>query len=189
MDISSLTPEELQRLTPEQVQEELKRLTPEQLKRLTPEQTGAVMEILDPRFRPTPDEQERREAARTLRDAATWQRIASSCVEPILRSYELGELTFEEALDIVGRIAIGCWPQARVELLGTAAALALRIPNHQKRKPGVTKPLYPACIKSGAADLILSFKESQPEKRRTPTAYDPNSPLIQEALQILTIMR
>jgi len=194
MNILSLTPEELERLTPEQLLEELNHLTSQELKRFTPQQQGAVMETVDPRWRLTPEERRRRDAARALADPDTWRKIGSSCVEPILGSYQKGHITIAEATDIIDRISIGCWPQARVELIGETAALALRVPSHQDRKPGETKPVYPECIKSGTADLIICLKEKKPKKRVTPgisnrSTFDPSSPLIEETLQILTTLR
>jgi len=139
-------------------------------------------------FRQTDDEETRCNVARTLADPNAWRGIVASCISPILHSYSNGELSLGDAVDILGRIAIGCWPQDRVQLLGLLGALALRI-TPRKLKPGEKTPLYPSCIKSGTADLVLVLKDRQPDKRRAPTAYDPTSPIITEALQVLTTIR
>lgn len=185
----NLTPVELRQLTQEQLREELKRLPLERRKALMPEQVAVVMEVIDPRHRLTPEEEHRQAAARKLADPEVWSMAASSTIESILRSYELGEVTFQQALEIVGRISIGCWPQGRIQILGMAATLALRIRRQPAKKRGQHKPRYPSCIKIGTAEVILSLKKRQPATRRVPTAYDSTSPIILQAIDVLTTMR
>jgi hypothetical protein len=76
------------------------------------------MENLAPVFRLSLDEQQRRDGARQLMDAEAWKTFTSSCIVGVRRSYEAGEIVVEEAIRGVGRIAIGCWPQDRVQHLG-----------------------------------------------------------------------
>src|SRR5688572_22366936 len=118
MDILRLTLEELRCLSADALQYELQQLSSEQRKELTPEQVAAAMEILDSTFQLTPEERERRDAARRLADPDGWRVITASCLSLIRESYDLGELTLQDAIEAVGRIAIGCWPQNRVQLLG-----------------------------------------------------------------------
>jgi hypothetical protein len=60
---------------------------------------------------------------------------------------------------------------------------------------GERRPQYPTWIKRGTTELILLLQEREPEKRLTPgisnrsITYDPSSPLIDEALEILTILK
>jgi hypothetical protein len=114
MDISRLTPQEIQRLTPDAVQ-----FTPEERSRLTPEQCAAVLL--------SPDEQRQREAAWQLADAKAWREIAGSCVTHVLESYRRGDVDLRDALGAIHRAAIGCWAQDRIHLLALTAARALRI--------------------------------------------------------------
>lgn len=194
MDIFRLSPEALTRLTPQHLRQAVDRLTPEARACLTPEQVNAVMETVDPRYRLTPDERQRRDAARSLTAPDTWRMIVASCIDPIVRSRELDQLTFGDAVDIVKRISIGCWLPARIQLVGVIAILAPSVSTDQQRKPGDRRPRYPACIKSGTADLLLLLKKDNRRVRLTPDAYDVGgydggSPLIDEALRVLSIMR
>jgi hypothetical protein len=118
-----------------------------------------------------------------------WRKITASCIEPTLRSYEVGELTFEDALDRIDRISIACPHQVRMQLLGTMGYLARRV---SRRERTTRRPPYPECVRVGTADLVLSLKGESPAARITPGAanragrYDPSSPLIRRALDILT---
>ena len=188
MDISRLTPEELQSLTPEQLRETFKLLTPDQ--------QNAAVEHLDPAFRLTPDEQQRRDAAWNLADATTWRAIAAICIQHVVDSYGRGDIDMKDALAAMHRAAIGCWAQDRARLLGTTAVLALR-KEPLKKARGQRSPKWPLWVQNATADLVLYGQVRSPELRRSPLpAYsetdivtepgDGTSPLIAWALDILT---
>ncbi len=194
VDILVLPAKELSRLTADELQAALGKLTPEQRQSLAPEQVAAIMEVLDPAFRLTEEETQRRDAARRLVDPDNWRVIVASCLSLIRESYDNGELDLDDAVEAVGRIAIGCWPQDRVRLLGTMAALLLQR-TVKPRGAGDRRPTYATWIKRGTADLILLLKEREPTARLTPGRqnrkglFDPSSPIIRDALEILGQLR
>src|SRR5688572_11791283 len=110
-DLLNLEVSELSRLSPERLKAALASLSPEDRKRLTPEQVAAIMAASDLRFAWTSDEERRRRAALELADPSVWRQVAASYVEPIVRTYTLGEIDFDEAIQILGRVSIGCMPQ------------------------------------------------------------------------------
>ncbi len=193
VDILILSAIELSRLAADELKAALAKLTPEQRKNLTSEQVAAIVEVLDPAFRLTEEETQRRDAARRLIDPDNWRVFVASCLSLIRESYDNREIDLEDAVEAVGRIAIGCWPQARATLLGTMAALLLQRIS-KPRGAGDRKPAYATWIRRGTADLVIVLKEREPTARLTPgrqnrDSYDPSSPIIRDALVILNQLK
>jgi hypothetical protein len=153
--------------------------------RLTPDQVEAELERLDPSFRLTPTEQQQREVALRLEDAATWVNMVWAAIGPIADSYENGDLTLQDALRLVRRLSIACVLPARLQLLGRMVLVALtRSPRPRAR--GERRPPHSKVVRDVTAEFVLWLKEQHPDQRRSPTAYEQSSPLIDRAVATLT---
>jgi hypothetical protein len=157
----------------------------------SPSAVDAVLNESDASFQLGLEELRRREAALAIvGDANAWQRYTASLIKPLLLSCRENELSLEDALTWLDRVSIACLRSTRMSLLGTFAYLALRTPRSGLQ---TRRPQYPKCVRTGTADLVLTLKNQSPTARVTPGSqnrkrHDPSSPLIDEALRVLTVL-
>lgn len=163
------------------------RITQAEFAELDPRQREAALETLDAALRLSPEEDERRKAARTFAPAEIWGATAASCLVHIVESYRRGDVDMHGALADMQRICVGATPQFRIMMLGLTAARVLQ-EQQDPRRQGQRPPTWPLWLKTATADLVIVYHRQAPDERRSPSPHygHPSSPVIEAALELLT---
>ena len=150
-------------------------------------QREAALESLEVALRLSPEEETRREIARTFAPAEVWGATAASCLVHIVESYRRGDVDMHGAIADMQRICVGANSQFRILMLGLTAARLLQ-EQQDPRKQGQRSPTWPLWLKTATADLIIVQQRHWPDERRSPSPHygEESSPLIDYAMDILT---
>ena len=125
--------------------------------------------------------------------ATVWKDFAVQLTEHVLADYRAGELEFNDMMQVMLDVTVGCVAQDRVSLLGMTAFWALRSDRPPPRQPGQRARQYPEALRLSAVNLVKMIEEDQeaanaPKLPRRPKAKKQQT-VHGRALKILTALR